>query len=188
MTDKRAVRRAMRARRMALTECARAQAAQDVAGRILAWPVYRAARTVFAYVAARGELDLGPVLCDALASGRTLLLPRCEADGAMTARRVQTLDELAPGTWGLDEPGPDAPVCAPGRIDLALVPGVAFGRDGVRVGQGGGYYDRYLPGLRGVAAGVGYDFQIVDGLQASAHDVPVAFVVTPGGIIRCGQE
>ena len=169
MTDKRAVRRAMRARRMALTECARAQAAQDVAGRILAWPVYRAARTVFAYVAARGELDLGPVLCDVLASGRTL-------------------DELAPGTWGLDEPGPDAPVCVPGRIDLALVPGVAFGRDGVRVGQGGGYYDRYLPGLRGVAAGVGYDFQIVDGLQASAHDVPVAFVATPGGIIRCGQE
>ena len=142
----------------------------------------------YSFLPHNGSLNESPVQAEAAALNRApLLFDGCEADGAMTARRVQTLDELAPGTWGLDEPGPDAPVCAPGRIDLALVPGVAFGRDGVRVGQGG-YYDRYLPGLRGVAAGIGYDFQIVDGLQASAHDVPVAFVVTPGGIIRCGQE
>lgn len=188
MTDKRTIRRAMRARRMALDADERAQAVRDVASRLLAWPAYRAAQTVFAYVAARGELDLEPVLCDALASGKTLLLPRCEADGEMTARCVQTLDELVPGTWGLREPGTDASVCAPERIDLALVPGVAFGRDGVRIGQGGGYYDRYLPDMRGVIAGIGYDFQIMDGLQASAHDVPVAFVATPGGIIRCRKE
>lgn len=188
MMDKQSIRRAVKARRETMTAQERERASREVCRLLCAWDVYRRAETVLAYAAVRGELDLAELIGDALSSGKTLLLPRCEAGGVMTARRVTSLSGLLQSGYGIPEPGEDASVFAPGAIDLALVPGVAFSPAGDRVGQGGGYYDRYLPALRGAAAGIGYDFQLMDALPALAHDAPMAYVVHPGGIVRCRRD
>lgn len=85
---------------------------------------------------------------------------RCRADG-----RAVVVPE--------DEPEPAA-------IDLVLVPGVAFTADGWRLGQGGGWYDRFLPMLRpdAVTVGVAFAAQVVDALPVEPHDVRVDLVVT----------
>ena len=71
----------------------------------------------------------------------------------------------------------------PSTLDVVLVPGVAYTADGWRLGQGGGWYDRFLPMLRpdAVTVGVAFAVQIVDALPVEPHDVPVDHVVTDVG-------
>ncbi len=184
--ERAALRRQMRARRAALDEDAQSRAAQEAARRILALPAYREAKVVLAYAAARGELSLAPVIADVLSGGRMLALPRCEGPGRMTARRVRAMGELSPGAFGLPEPGEGSEVILPQDVGLVLVPGIAFDRAGGRIGQGGGYYDRFLPGTRAVRVGVCHDFALIDDVQARAHDARMDAVVTPQETIFAG--
>ena len=137
-----------------------------------------------AYMACRGELDLSPVLLDALAQGKTLLLPRCESPGIMTARRVTDLSQLAAGAYGLMEPAQCCAVFPPEEINLIFVPGTAFDALGGRLGQGGGYYDRFLARTKALRAGVCHDFALIARVPAQAHDMRMDCIFTPGGM-RC---
>ena len=97
---------------------------------------------------------------------------------------------MEPGRFGIREPKPQVGTPqAIADIDAILVPAVAFDRRGYRVGYGGGYYDRFLPELRGRAVRVGLAFacQLVDSVPAGAHDVPVDFIVTETEIIATGS-
>jgi 5-formyltetrahydrofolate cyclo-ligase len=85
---------------------------------------------------------------------------------------------LSPG--GIREPRADCAVAAVDEIDLVLVPGLGFSRDGVRLGRGRGHYDRFLTGLRpGVpCVGVCFRCQLCDSLPSESHDVPVHGVIS----------
>ena len=76
------------------------------------------------------------------------------------------------------EPGPDRPVVSPGEIDLVLVPGLAFDRRGYRLGQGGGYYDRYLPQTKAVTVALCRSCFLLDAVPREEHDAPVDLVLT----------
>ena len=70
-----------------------------------------------------------------------------------------------------------------------LIPGLAFDRDGNRLGYGGGFYDRYLGEHKEIiGAALSYDFQLVDRLPAENHDRPVDYIVTPGEIMKIGAN
>lgn len=88
---------------------------------------------------------------------------------------------MARGAFGIDEPQRGAP-CRPGEIDLMVVPGMAFTRDGLRLGRGKGYYDRYMAreGFRARCIGVCFSHQLLDSLPAEPHDRRVDAVVTAG--------
>ena len=178
------LRHAMRARRRALSQEEQRRASLAVLERVRAFAPYREARSVMAYMACRGELDLSPVLLDALAQGKTLLLPRCEAPGIMTARRVTDLSQLAAGAYGLMEPEQCCAVFPPEEINLIFVPGTAFDALGGRLGQGGGYYDRFLARTKALRAGVCHDFALIARVPAQAHDMRMDCIFTPGGM-RC---
>jgi len=177
----------MRDARRRLSVREQEEAAQTVAARATAFEPYKKARTVMAYIACRGELSLEYVIRDAFESGKTLLLPRCETPGIMTARKVRSMDDLMLGTYGLLEPKTDCPVCEPERIDLIFVPGVAFDRAGRRLGQGGGYYDRFLEKSGAVRAGICHEFALIDTVPHEAHDQMMDSVITPGGILCPGN-
>lgn len=70
--------------------------------------------------------------------------------------------------------------------DLVIVPGLAFTADGARLGQGGGWYDRFLSAVRPecTTVGVGFSEQVVDVLPVEAHDVTLDHVVTDDGVIK----
>lgn len=178
----------MRARRAALSQGEQLRASQAALEHLCAFAPYVRARSVMAYMACRGELDLAPVIADALARGKTLLLPRCEAPGVMTARRVTDLSQLEPGAFGVREPARDCAVFPPEAIDLILVPGTAFDASGGRLGQGGGYYDRFLPRTGALRVGVGHDFALLARVPAQAHDARMDCILTPGGMIRTDAD
>lgn len=178
------VRERMRAERAARSDEERARDARAVARQILALEAYRRARTVMAYAAVRGEIALDDVIADALAGGKALALPLCVGPGRMQARRVTALGQLRPGRYGIPEPDGTCPPLEPGEIDVILVPGVAFDRRGGRVGQGGGYYDRFLPETRALRVGVCADFALMEAVPTRAHDQRMDVIVTPRKTIR----
>ncbi|WP_428569470.1 MAG: 5-formyltetrahydrofolate cyclo-ligase [Solidesulfovibrio sp. DCME] len=181
---KAAMRREMRARRSALAPEFVQSASETVTKRLFALPRLAAATEILAYLPIRNEVDAGHAARLALSLGKRLLLPRCRpgAPGVMDLGCVACLDDLAPGSYGILEPRPDA--CRPAEAfspGAILVPGLAFDPSGARLGYGGGYYDRLLsqPAAAGAfVVGLAYDFQIVPRLPREAWDKPVDAVVT----------
>ncbi|MBR5561428.1 MAG: 5-formyltetrahydrofolate cyclo-ligase [Clostridia bacterium] len=188
MMDKRELRAQMRVQRRALTAQQQQEAAQAVYAQLEGFAPLAQARCVMAYMACRGELSLDPAIRMILESGKTLVLPRCESPGVMTARRIGGLSELESGAYGLPEPGEGCAVIAPEEIDMVLVPGTAFDAQGHRLGQGGGYYDRFLSGTRALRVGVCHGFALVDHVPAQAHDLNMDYILTPGAVIECRWE
>jgi 5-formyltetrahydrofolate cyclo-ligase len=91
---------------------------------------------------------------------------------------------LAPGPYGIPEPGPEVPEVPLGSIDLVVVPGLAFDRRGARLGQGGGYYDRTLCQTGALRVAVAYSEQVVERLHTEAHDLPMNILVTEAEVFR----
>ena len=147
---------------------------------------FRQADTIMAYAAIPPEAKLQPVLEGILAAGKTLVLPRCEQDGVMTARRIADLRQLISGAYGIPEPKPDAPMVPTAEIDLILVPGLAFDRTGRRLGRGKGYYDRFLANFHGKTMGI--CGQLVPEIPVERHDITMDAIAVDRGIIFCRME
>lgn len=182
---KAALREAVLRRREALPEEERVSLGGRIIPRILDLRSYRLSNVVLAYASFGPELRTDGFLRRVLDDGKTLLLPRVERDGlALYEVRDLALD-LSPGTWGIREPITDrCPVVDPGIADFALIPGVAFDREGGRLGYGGGFYDRLLAGLTAdppLVSGA-FEVQMVDEVPVGPHDAPVHAVVTEEGI------
>lgn len=151
----------------------RALESEAICRSILGFDAYRRAATVAAYAALPWEADVSAVAQDALSAGKTLCMPRVGADGAMTFHRVYAMEDLVPGRWGIPEPSPDAATVAPEEIDLMLIPLEAVDAEGMRLGKGGGYYDRVLPCTDAVRLGVALTWQWVDRVPSDPWDAPL---------------
>ncbi len=139
------------------------------------------------YMAKGHELDVRPFLDTAIDQGIEVLLPRVIGPGEMEFCPVDDWDELESGTFGIEEPtGPVSPI---DDVDIFLVPGLAFDRQGTRLGFGMGYYDRALPPSgRATTVGVGYDWQLVEELPSEDHDQPMDAVVTDCRWLRVSES
>lgn len=187
--NKQQLRRQMIAARQALDPADRARRSGMAQQALLAAPEWARARVVLLYNPVRGEVDTAALSAAGIQQGKQLLLPRAEQGGRRLwlHRWEGTADQLAPGAYGIPEPRPDLPEVDPAAVDLVVVPGVAFDRRGYRLGYGGGYYDRALPGMvRAVKIGLGYALQLVESLPAAAHDVRLDAVATDEGLFRFG--
>lgn len=122
------------------------------------------------------EPDLYPLYERLLAAGYRLFAPRCKQGGAMEFFRFRSLADCVPGLLGIMEPqGDELPSY---QNAAALVPGFAFTKKGLRLGKGGGYYDRFLRAHQIETIGVCLSAQIVEDIPTEPHDVPVGRVVT----------
>ena len=136
-----------------------------------------------AYAASADEAPSAPIVAGALAAGKPLLWPRVtRAHGIEIA--AAAAHELRRDASGMLAPPQSAPPEALREEDLLLVPGVAFTREGARLGRGGGHYDRLLAASRGTSIGLAFDVQLVDDLPLEPHDRGVDLVVTPMGLWR----
>lgn len=183
---KAATRRAVLLRRDALPGGERALLSARIVAAILDLPTYQKADAVLAYASFGTELQTDGLLRRVLADGKTLVLPRVERGGLGLYVVRDLARDLAPGTWGIREPGPDrCPPADAGGVGFALIPGVAFDRRARRLGYGGGYYDRLLAG--GLPEGTplisgAFEVQILDEVPTNPHDAPVDFVLTERNI------
>lgn len=185
--DPRELRRRLRALRRALSPAERRQAALAVASRLERWPAWTGAARVAGYWACDGELDPAPLLERAWAADRRVYLPVLDRESGL--RFAPYLPGMPVRRNRFNIPEPDvspAEWVEPSQLDLVLTPLVAFDPTGVRLGMGGGFYDRTFAFLRDAGAidrqplllGLGYEFQKVAGLIRQPWDIPLDAAVT----------
>jgi 5-formyltetrahydrofolate cyclo-ligase len=148
-----------------------------------------AARRIALYVSMSLEPQTGPLIDWLLASGREVLLPVLYADNDLGWGLAPGAADLVPGRLGLSEPPVDLGADAITSPELVICPALAVDLSGVRLGRGGGSYDRALarvsPGTPLWA--VVHEREILDSLPADPHDRPVHAALTPSRLVRLGR-
>jgi 5-formyltetrahydrofolate cyclo-ligase len=198
LEEKRALRHTMMARRQEVSPAERARASAAVSARLQALPEVDLACgsggiiAGFVALAPRGEIDPEAGLWKAAGDGARVVFPRVSVEAPRLRfhwAEPGNPREMIPGPYGLLEPAVTTPEIDAAEIDVMIVPGLAFDRQGNRLGYGGGYYDEAAGKLRaagrGLLVGVGYDFQLVDRCPAGEADVAVDCVVTDSQVVRC---
>jgi len=148
---------------------------------------FKKARRIGAFYSITTEINMMPLLSGILASGKELYLPRIDHDHALLQfHPAPDLSQLQPGPFNTMEPKATTAI-APGKLDLILVPGLAFDNRGHRLGYGQGHYDRFLKVISKdcYVLGVAYSFQIIDKTPNAEHDIPVNAVLTDKFILLC---
>lgn len=135
---------------------------------------------VLTYLPLPGEIDVGPLV--GLVPGRAWYATRTPGVGWLTVHRLDGLRERHP--YGFEQPVAEAPEVPAIVVDIALLPGLAFDRSGIRLGHGKGYYDELVARLRpdAVVVGVTLDRRIVDEIPAEPYDRPVHLLATETGV------
>jgi 5-formyltetrahydrofolate cyclo-ligase len=149
--------------------------------RLAEWEVLRHAQRVMAYIAFRNELDLGPLF--EILPGVEWIVPRVV--GKKMVLHPYDPERLARHRFGMLEPAADLPTVSPDTLDVVLVPGVAFDRQGGRMGFGGGFYDGFLPTTGALRVGISFDECLADEVPSDAHDQRMNWVVTPTQSLLC---
>ena len=185
------VRAAVRATRRARPADERARAAQDLAGWMTCSPFRLEYDVVVAAYVPTGTEPGSRAMLEALTGQGVRVLVPIVAPGPpapLDWARYDDADTLTSARFGLHEPGGDR--LGPDAVAKAAVvflPALAAARTGVRLGRGAGYYDRSIATASAAElVAVVYDDELVDDLPADLHDVPVDWVLTPGGgFVRC---
>lgn len=151
---------------------------QQLCQAIAASPRWQSAQVVLLYHALPDEPDLQRLLDKAVSEGKQVLLPVVVNDD-LVLKRYKGYNSLREGAFHILEPtGRSFPQSRYAEIDLALVPGMAFDREGRRLGRGRGYYDRLLPRIPyAYKLGVCFPFQLLPVLSSEPHDIPVNEVI-----------
>jgi 5-formyltetrahydrofolate cyclo-ligase len=181
---KNAVRQTLLAQRRTLSAPMAQAMSRTAQERMLALPVFQQARVLALYVATHNEVETGLLCAEAMAMGKTVLYPAVVGH-TLEFRQYECGQTLVRGGFGIGEPPVGSPVWQPEQMDLIVVPGVAFDRQGQRIGYGKGYYDRVLHALEGSGRlwGLCYDFQLIDEVVHMPHDALMDGVVTEHRVI-----
>ncbi len=179
--NKRRLRQHYQQIRSGLAAEIRRQASEAICRHIETWPVFQHATVISTFLPMRSEVDLRQLR--ERHPEKRWALPRILAEGSMVFHPYIP-NRLVRHPFGMLEPASDLPVLPPDEIELAIVPGVAFTRDGWRLGYGGGFYDRFLSGFKGISLGATYQATVLASLPHTDHDVAVEYLVTENGLSR----
>ena len=133
-----------------LSDQERAWSDGELIQRFLDHPKLAQAQTVMLYYGVGHEIRTEGLIQTLLDQGKTVCLPKCLPENQMEARAITSLEDLAPDRYAIPAPKDTCPVVEREKLDLILVPGLCFDSRGSRLGQGGGYYDRYLEDYDGL--------------------------------------
>ena len=174
-------------RREALTSKERARLSQRIIDSTVHWIQREGFRSVMLYLSMRSEVETADLLERLLNSGMQVCAPVVDTEQLdLVPRRIQNLKtELVRHPYGMLEPNTACPIFPTEHLQLIVVPGIAFDRNGYRLGYGKGFYDRFLMKCpHAVAIGVAYQIQLVEDTFPQEWDVPVQHIFTETGRIE----
>lgn len=182
-TEKQELRKHLKALRNRLSPAQVSWSSEKIAQHILACDAYKNAKLIMGYLAFGKELSVDKVLLQALADGKKVVVPFITSPTEMEAAVFTGMENLCLDRFKIRCVAEPAQLIEPNAIDLVLVPGVAFGRDGSRMGMGAGYYDRFLRrSPQAVTIGVAYAALMQEQLPTDEYDIPVHYLVSETGI------
>ncbi len=196
-TMKQAIRQSIIATRQNLTQSVRDEFSQRITDRLIGLPIYRESDILLGYMSVGAEFSTSAWLEQAMRDGKEIWLPKVN-------RQTRQLDlycvqdlrrDVAPGAWDIPEPLMERCDRMDGLadIDFILLPGVAFGRDGARLGYGGGFYDKLLERIETcrqdmpALVAAAFAMQVVDGIPMEDCDRRVDWLLTEQDVTDCSK-
>ncbi|WP_251551381.1 5-formyltetrahydrofolate cyclo-ligase [Neobacillus muris] len=186
MSDKISIRAGMKQALSKLSKPIYEDYSYKIACRLYQEKVWNEAQVIGITVSKPPEPDTYQIIRKAWEAGKQVAVPKCHSrDKQLTFRTLTEFSQLESVFFGLYEPREEMTneVIAD-RLDLVIVPGLAFSTDGFRIGFGGGYYDRFLSRYSGNTLSLAFNEQIMDELPAEDHDIPVQCIITPDRILK----
>lgn len=186
--SKQALRTELLAKRRLLDKKNIITQSNEMAKRLYLWPFYTQAQVVMLFLSMPDEPQMLTMIEHALGQGKIVCVPYMRKEyGVMDAAIIDGIDGLVRGQFNLLVPDPaNLTIIDPARIDLMVVPAVAYDGAGNRLGMGAGYYDRFIPqALQAVRIGAIWSSHIVECIPVSQYDQPVQYLLTEDGIIDC---
>ena len=184
LQEKKALRATFKALREGLDTALRADAEKVICAAIAKSEAFLQCEVLYTFFPVRGEIDLTPLATLALSLGKKVAYPRCE--GNEMRFYLCAPDALIPGRFGIPTPPETAPAAKPTPRSLCLVPALAAGEDGSRLGYGGGFYDRFLPHFQGVTVLPIYHVLTCPTLPQEATDAKPQLILTEKGVLYHG--
>ncbi|OIK16558.1 5-formyltetrahydrofolate cyclo-ligase [Bacillus sp. MUM 116] len=131
------------------------------------------------------EVDTYQIIRKAWELGKQVAVPKCLPMEKLLSFRILTeFSQLESVYYGLLEPKVElSKEINPQEIDLLIVPGVVYTKEGYRIGFGGGYYDRFLSNFRGKTTSLAFNIQVVPDFRIEKHDLPVSKIITNKEVI-----
>ena len=191
---KQAIRRRIVANREQLPPDVRATHNAAITARLLQLPQYWQANTVLGYMNFGAEFASEPWLNQVLADGKKLALPKVNRHtNRLDLYWVDDLEnQVVAGLWGIREPIVECceRLNTLNEVEFALLPGVAFTRNGARLGYGGGFYDKLLANVSPptVLVAAAFAVQVVEHIPQDITDVKVEWIITEQETIACSVQ
>ena len=140
------------------------------------------------YMPLGNEVLTQKMIENAFADGKTVLVPVTDGETfEISAHKIEQDTKFEEGVFSLKEPK-FKELFDKDKIDVVLVPGVAFSRRGTRIGFGKGCYDRFLKECKATKVGFCYEFQLTEKIISDSFDIDMNYIVTEKEIIDCKAE
>lgn len=183
--EKKALRKDILTKRKNIDTAEKEKMDKEILDRFFESKYYKEAENIFIYISYDSEIDTSEIIDKAFKDGKKIYVPRTEFETRlMDAVEITSFDNLIKSSYGILEPSIEDSHINPNELDLIVVPGVAFDRNGGRMGYGAGFYDRYFKKInkdnikRIVKLALAYDFQVLEEVPMNVQDVPVDFIIT----------
>lgn len=162
----------------------------EITQRVLESKEYRNAKTILFYTSFGSEVSTNKLIQQSLNDDKITLLPRIlSKEKTIKALKItNTTTQIQTGHFKIKEPIDSCPEFTKNQIDMIIVPGIAFGEHGERLGYGVGYYDRYLKNCTGKFIGLAFEQQITDKIIPKPHDILMHTIITNKRTINCDRK
>ncbi|MEK3890732.1 5-formyltetrahydrofolate cyclo-ligase [Bacillus sp. FSL K6-3431] len=159
---------------------------QLIAKRLMETNEWKMAKCIGFTISQFPEVDTWQLIRSGWLDGKSIVVAKCiPSVKQLKFKEITSFDQLEKVYMDLYEPKMATTEVMNNKIDLLVVPGLAFNRQGFRVGFGGGYYDRYLNSFFGKTISLAFSSQIIENLPYEEHDIPVEQIMTDQEIIKC---
>ncbi|GIM28549.1 5-formyltetrahydrofolate cyclo-ligase [Clostridium polyendosporum] len=188
--DKSEIRNIVIAKRKELSKVAKDNFDNIISRKFLNSEIYKQCKTIFIYISMNEEIDTKTIILKALEEGKRVCVPKIDIKNrVMKAVEIKNLSQMVETPpFGILEPPTFDLKLDIDEIELIVVPGLAFDKNGGRVGYGGGYYDKFLfQPHKSKKIVLAYDFQVFESVPVEKHDVRVDYVITEKQAINCKE-
>ena len=183
--DKKKVRKKVKTSLETLTDEKRVEYTKQISTKLYGLKEWKQAKLIGLTISIPPEFPTLHIIEQAWKEGKEVAIPKCNPeDKTMQFKKITSFEQLESVYSGLLEPVETTLNVMAEDMDLLIVPGLAFTRDGYRLGFGGGYYDRFLSGYKGVTISLAFECQLIDELPTELHDIPVHQIVTMDKVYR----
>lgn len=159
---------------------------RKILDRLISTGVLQEAQTIACTMSNFPEVETRDLIRYLWKNQKTVVVPKCDVKSKkMYFYAIDSFEQLEVVYAGIEEPVPAlSKLVDEAAIDLVIVPGVLFNREGYRIGFGGGYYDRFLSKYEGKTISLAFDEQVLDEIPVEAHDLPVQMIITDAQIFN----